>query len=239
MSNYDVFSEFYDDMMGDRSRNVALVAGLITKHRPKAKKVLELACGTGAILKALSGKYEVSGLDVSRGMLAKAKKKLPKAGFYRQSMARFSIKDKFDVVLCLFDSINHLLSFKEWEAVFAGAKKHLNEGGLFVFDMNTPEKLEKLSSSRPAVIKAGKNFTIMDVTSSGGGLTDWKLTVFEHKKGNVYARHDDMAREISFPAEAVKRSLAKTYEKITMTSSEKGPRGSRPGRVYFCCEKKA
>lgn len=237
MGNYDVFAEFYDSAMGNRSRHTAFVETLIKKHNPKAGKVLELACGTGAILKPLSGKYEVSGLDISKGMLAKAVKKLPKAKFYRQSMAGFKINKKFDVILCLFDSINHLLTFKEWKKVFVSAEKHLNEGGLFVFDMNTRGKLKVISSSRPAVLSSGKDLTIMDVASAGGELTDWKITVFKHIKEDVYERHDDMARETSFPIKAVKRALAGIYGNISMTAAEKKWSKSGPGRVYFCCKK--
>lgn len=238
MGNYDVFAEFYDATMGDRSRNVAFVEGLIGRNKPKGKKLLELACGTGAILKALSGKYEVSGLDVSRGMLAKAGKKLPKAKFYLQNMAGFRVDEKYDVILCLFDSINHLLTFKEWEQVFSRAEKHLNGGGVFIFDMNMPDKLKLISSLRPAVIRSGKNVTIMDVTSPEAGLTDWHITVFEHKKGNVYERHEDMARETSFPAQTVKKALARLYGKVTMATAEKRRSKAGPGRVFFCCRKK-
>lgn len=238
MGNYDVFAEFYDATMGDRSRNAAFVEGLIRRYNPKANKLLELACGTGAILKALSGKYEVSGLDVSKGMLAKARKKLPKAKFYLQNMADFSINEKYAVILCLFDSINHLLTFKEWKRVFAGAEKHLEPGGLFIFDMNLAEKLKVICSLRPAVIKSGKDLTIMDVTSPGAGLTDWRITVFEHVRDNVYRRHDDLARETSFPVKTVKKALTGIYGKVVMASAEKKWSKSGPGRVFFCCRKK-
>src|SRR6266581_41583 len=39
---------------------------LIERHHPEARTILELACGTGAILEQLQRDYEVVGLDVSR-----------------------------------------------------------------------------------------------------------------------------------------------------------------------------
>ena len=42
---------------------------LIRQHKPKARTLLELACGTGAILKILAKSYDVAGLDVSPQML--------------------------------------------------------------------------------------------------------------------------------------------------------------------------
>ncbi len=238
MNNYEMFADFYDDMMGDRSRNVGIVEGLIKKGSPKAYTVLELACGTGAILKGLSGEYKVSGLDISKAMLVKARRKLPRAKFYTQSMAGFSINEKFDVILCLFDSINHLLTLNEWKKVFVSAEKHLNKDGLFIFDMNTQEKLGILSSSRPSVVRSGRDMTIMDVTSPGGRLTDWKITVFEHVKKNVYKRHEETIRETSFAAETVKKVLSGIFVEVKTMAAEEDRNKSGPGRIYFNCRKK-
>ena len=67
---------------------------LIRRHKPKARTLLELACGTGAILKILAKSYDVAGLDVSPQMLALARKKLPHVRFYRKDMVRFDLAAK-------------------------------------------------------------------------------------------------------------------------------------------------
>ena len=61
---------FYDAAMGDRRAAAEQVMKLIREAKPDAKNVLELACGTGSILKCLQDAYEVSGLDVSGKMLS-------------------------------------------------------------------------------------------------------------------------------------------------------------------------
>ncbi len=88
---YDKFSRFYDLVMDDRSAAARYIAGLIACHNPYAKTVLEIACGTGAILGKLSASYEVTGLDRSKPMLALARKKLPHVHFYREDMTRFRL----------------------------------------------------------------------------------------------------------------------------------------------------
>jgi ubiquinone/menaquinone biosynthesis C-methylase UbiE len=53
MRSYEVFAPFYDAVQGDRAEHVTYMRELIEKHHPTARTVLELACGTGSILKQL------------------------------------------------------------------------------------------------------------------------------------------------------------------------------------------
>lgn len=237
MTNYDVFARFYDKAMGDRTATVNRILDLVKKYNPKSKTVLELACGTGAILKALSGFYDIHGIDISKGMLAIAKKTAPKAKLSHHSMVGFKLSEKFDVILCLFDSINHLLTFRHWENVFRKAHEHLNDGGLFIFDMNTQKKLEALSTFRPAVVNLGKDLMIMTVTSTDEKLTNWDIVVFEHKATNRYQRWQDNAKEISFPGKQVEKRLRQIYKKVWIQPAEIKRFNSSDGRLYFCCQK--
>ena len=69
MPGYDIFAQFYDAVQGDRAEHASYVRSLIRKHAPRARSVLELACGTGSVLKQLWTHYEVTGLDLSEQML--------------------------------------------------------------------------------------------------------------------------------------------------------------------------
>ena len=77
MVAYAKLDRFYDAAMGDRTEMASYIRRLIRRHKPKARTLLELACGTGAILKILAKSYDVVGLDLSPQMLAIARKKLP------------------------------------------------------------------------------------------------------------------------------------------------------------------
>jgi predicted TPR repeat methyltransferase len=115
---------------------------LIRAAKPDAKNVLELGCGTGSILKHLQDAYEVSGLDISGKMVSVARKKVPRAKLFQQDMVDFRIDGRFDVIVCGFDSINHVRRFSDWKKVFAAVCRHLSPGGCFIFDINTLRKLE-------------------------------------------------------------------------------------------------
>ena len=119
MTPYGRFGEFYDAVMGDRRTAAEQVMELIRAAKPDAKNVLELGCGTGSILKCLQDAYDVSGLDISEKMLSVARKKVPRSKLYRQDMVDFRIDVRFDVIICVFDSINHVRRFSDWKKVFA------------------------------------------------------------------------------------------------------------------------
>ena len=74
--------------------------------------MLELACGTGSILAQLRDEYEVVGVDLSPQMLAIAWEKLPGVELIEGDMTEVRLGRTFDAVLCLYDSINHLLASK-------------------------------------------------------------------------------------------------------------------------------
>ena len=51
MVAYTKLDRFYDAAMGDRTEMASYIPRLIRRHKPRARTLLELACGTGAILK--------------------------------------------------------------------------------------------------------------------------------------------------------------------------------------------
>jgi ubiquinone/menaquinone biosynthesis C-methylase UbiE len=105
--NYEVFAEFYDPVMGERSDSIERVKNLIEEYKPDAKTVLELAAGTGSVLKGLADEYEVFGLDLSPKMLEIARQKVPEAQLFEEDMSDFELERTFDVIICVFDSINN------------------------------------------------------------------------------------------------------------------------------------
>src|SRR5262249_35636022 len=215
LTDYDVFARFYDAVMGDRAEHATYLRSLIRKHAPRARTVLELACGTGSILKQLRTHYEVSGLDRSEQMLEIAEENVPGVPLFRGDMTSFDLGEQFDVVLCAYDSINHLLRFAEWKAVFARAREHLNESGAFVFDINTKPKLSDFIPMSPLPVWFGDgNLIVIDVTNGGHGVAVWEIRVFEHVGESEYRLHAEDIREISFPPERIRTALEKLFSRV-------------------------
>ena len=235
MTSYGRFGEFYDAVMGDRRAAAEQVMELIRAAKPDARSVLELGCGTGSILKYLQDVYEVSGLDISGKMLSVARKKLPRSRLFRQNMVDFRIDGRFDVIICVFDSINHVTCFSDWKKVFAAVRCHLLPGGCFIFDINTQRKLERLIAEPPWVHWFGRNLLIIDVTALPSGGSNWNVKVFEHLNGSRYALHEEDIVEVSFPSQQIVAALRAHYVKVRVVDSDRSRPSAKSERLIFTC----
>jgi SAM-dependent methyltransferase len=237
MASYDTFSKFYDAVMGDRAEATECLREFIRKGCPEAKKVLELGCGTGSVLKHLAKEYEVCGLDQSRKMLSIARKKVPQARLFQQDMVRFSLPERFDVVCCVFDSINHVLRFAGWKELFANVCRHLSDGGVFIFDVNTQEKLNRHISEPAWVHPFGNNLLIIKVSDAPNHASNWNIRVFEHTKGNRYLLHEENIQEAAFPTSKIVAALKAHFRRVTVIDTDRSRPSTHSERLYFVCKK--
>ncbi len=237
MTSYEKLDRFYDAAMGDRTEMASYIRRLIRRHKPRARTLLELACGTGAILKILAKSYDVVGLDLSPSMLSIARKKLPQVKFFQRNMVSFDLGRKFDVIICVFDSINHVLEFADWQKIFRNAARHLEEDGLFLFDINTEAKLERLISAPTWVHKFGRNLEFINVTDGRRGIANWNIRVFEHRRGNKYGLFEEDIKQISFPVEKIRDALRKQFTSIKVIDPTARRPSAKSDRLYFVCKR--
>lgn len=105
--------------------------------------VLEVACGTGRITIPVSqAGIDVTGLDVSPGMLsqarAKSSSKKLSVEWIEADCRNFQLDKKFSLIFMAFNSIQHLLDHDSLERFFAKVHEHLLPGGTFAFDVFNP-----------------------------------------------------------------------------------------------------
>ncbi|MDY2986893.1 MAG: class I SAM-dependent methyltransferase, partial [Peptoniphilus sp.] len=67
--------------------------------------------------------------------------------FYKQDMQNLMFNVKYDLVVSSCDSINYILKEEELEKLFKWVYEHLNDGGLFIFDMNSIYKFETMKET--------------------------------------------------------------------------------------------
>jgi SAM-dependent methyltransferase len=157
-------------------------------------------------------------------MLSIARHKVPQAKLFRQDMVDFHIDDRFDVICCVFDSINHVRRFSDWKRVFAQVRRHLSPGGCFIFDINTQQKLERHIAAPPWVHRFGKNLLIIDVTALPRRASNWNIKVFEHLKSNRYVLHEEDIVEVSYPSREIVAALRAHFAKVRVIDLD----GNRP-----------
>ena len=238
MPEYAAFARFYDALNNEPEPTSRKMLHYIERYAPDATSVLELGCGTGSVLAGLGSGFSLAGIDQSPEMLAIARRKCPTATFYQADITSFSLDERFDVVLCVFDTLNHVPTFAGWRAVFERVSEHLSPGGLFVFDLNTVGRLRSLSESPPWVHHFDGNTLLMDVEFDGESISVWDVQVFEHVKDDQFQLCHERIVELGVPLAAVRDALEDLFELLEETD----PDGNRPDdeseRAYFACRRR-
>lgn len=138
---YDALAPVYDAMGG--TRFAALVADRLAPLLSSDTGIfLDLGCGTGALLcelRARHPRWRLSGIDVSRGMLAVARRK-PESTGVLWARARLPgplpFRERFDLVGAFYDTLNHLADLDALSATFRTVAALLRPGGSLAFDLN-------------------------------------------------------------------------------------------------------
>ncbi len=152
MSGYGFLSGCYDELTTDVDypRWADYLEKQFARNPRPVRTVLDLACGTGTLTCLLAERgYEMIGVDLSPDMLAEAAEKAEgiegvSPMFLCQPMQQLDLYDTVDACVCCLDSINHITRPSVLRRVFERVHLFLSPGGLFVFDINTPEKLQGL-----------------------------------------------------------------------------------------------
>ncbi len=138
---YDALSSDYDRFVNWQGRLAIELPFIIEKlHECNAKVVLDAASGTGmhAIALAQLG-YQASGADISLGMIERARMNASSAGVQARfeitgfgSLAQTFGVGASDAVLCLGNSLPHLLSRKDLDQALVDFAACLKPGGLLL-----------------------------------------------------------------------------------------------------------
>ncbi len=233
MADYTGFARFYDRIMGDRSEEIDRIRTYISRHLPGARSLLELGCGTGALLAGLSPGLSVTGIDRSPDMLAVAAQAVPAGRLVLGDMTAFSLPERFDVIICMFDTLNHVQSFAGWLTLFSCVHEHLADGGLFIFDVNTAGRLRRLDSAPPYLDEFDGNVVVMTVRSAAESLSLWRTRIFERQHDDVYRLHDERIYELGVPLVHIRAALAGRFELLEEASLDESPVSDESDRIFF------
>jgi len=143
---YDGWADYYDLTHGrDRLPAARFYRDLITN---RTRSVLELGCGTGIITSALADKLmkqhaslagaRVIGIDASAEMLRIADARDNRVEWIRGDMRNPPVSGQFDLVICCYHTLQHMLSDDDIARVFAIAGSLLQSAGVFAFDIYQP-----------------------------------------------------------------------------------------------------
>ena len=139
VKEYEYLAKYYDYLLGDED---AFSLWLKYIEEEDFKTCLELASGSGVMAKLLKEKgHDVIASDISLEMKEAAKENFD-GEYLILNMIDFKLDKKFDLILCICDSLNYLYE-EELEPMFKNVYEHLNKGGRFIFDMHHKERLNE------------------------------------------------------------------------------------------------
>ncbi len=103
------------------------------KNRISAQKVtmLHLGCGAGGHDFHFKEHFSVTGVDISEGMLALAKKRNPEVSYVTGDMRTIDLNRKFDVVV-IPDSIMYMTTLEDLKKTIMNAARHLKTEGILL-----------------------------------------------------------------------------------------------------------
>lgn len=138
---YDAFAEHYDDFTANHRYDewTATLEAVARRHGLTGNRLLDVACGTGkSFLPFAARGYDVTACDVSPRMLDLAREKAPTdVRLEVADMRELPVMGAFDLVCCLDDAVNYLLSSADLATSFEKMEANLASTGLLVFDVNT------------------------------------------------------------------------------------------------------
>lgn len=224
---YTAIARIYDKLNADISYKkwADFIESCFDRYlRSRPELVLDLACGTGSMTVEMASRgYDMIGIDGSEDMLSVAYERSEGQGilYLCQDMRSFELYGTVGAVLCCLDSLNYLLCEKDLKKTFSLVHNYLDPDGLFLFDMNTPYKFEKVYSDNAYILEDEMVYEGEGTPSAvfcgwqnqydrESGICDFYLSVFEEDENGRYIRSDEHQRERCYSLDSVKALLCET-----------------------------
>ena len=115
----------------------------------KKGKLLEIGCGSGALLKYFSKSMRVFGVDYSRELLNIAKKAIPSGSFYFNEANKINFKNNFFDTVIMYSCIQYFPDKRYFNKVIQKIERCLKKNGnLYIGEIVDKDKLTKFEQYR-------------------------------------------------------------------------------------------
>ncbi len=246
MNSYNIFLEYYDAIVrwinSPINEEVDFLSELIQKYKWTNNSnisILETACGTWVVAKEFYKLwYQITWLDINPKMLVKAKENLNENNLILWDMTNFNLQKKFDVILCNYNSICHLLIWQEWQKFFEMSAKHLHENGILIFDINTLFEFENITREFAQFYNFWDDSVCLEMFKKDR-IYEWLIKIFKKAPDGRYDLIIENVKENSFPIDKIKKELRnKWFQILEILDFHYWIITHESERVYFIAQKK-
>ncbi|TDH27831.1 class I SAM-dependent methyltransferase [Segetibacter sp. 3557_3] len=233
---FQLYNTYYDLLYQDKDylKEGQYVYSLIREFSPGARSIVELGSGTGnysAVFSDLG--FKVTGIEKSQPMIDVANAKgIRDFHSLQGDIAEFNVEENFDIATSLFHVISYLTENQQVLSCFRQVSKHLNAGGLFIFDVwYTPAVYSQVPETR---YKAVENEEVHITRIARPKINfdantvdlEYRL-ILQHKSNNAYEAMEEFhcMRHFSTPEIKMFAELAG----LTLLRSEEFLTAKQPG----------
>lgn len=213
--SYSALASCYDSMTPDvnYSKYVDVLIKLSQKYGCTPDIVLDLACGTGSLsLELASRGLDVIGIDASYEMLSEATLKNAEAEtnilFLCQKMEDLDLYGTVGAVYCCLDSVNHLPDVSALNKAFSRVGLFLEPGGVFIFDVITKERMERLNTQAYIREADGVFCSYRYSFNKKNSRQRIDLDIFTANNKGLYRRESESIYETAFTLEEIDHALS-------------------------------
>ncbi|UNC91529.1 class I SAM-dependent DNA methyltransferase [Candidatus Contubernalis alkaliaceticus] len=248
MSQYGKLAKVYDYLMSGVDYNdwADYIFTIAVKFGLNPKVILDLACGTGNSSLSLAKKgYQVIGVDISPEMLEVAKRKAAaekiKIEFIQQDMRQLKLpySHSIDMVTAYQDGLNYMLEDSDLLEVLKRVYQILSPGGLFIFDINSVDKLPASSGETTCYDEEQMTLIWESSYDKQGDIWEIVLTGFLKRDNGYYEKFKETHREKYHTRSKVLDYLKQTgYEVLAVYNAftlEEGRDSDK--RLYYVARK--
>ena len=103
-------------------------------------RILDLGCGIGTSLEYFKSRcIHYTGVDHSIEMLSLFKSNLKSniISLVKKDISEFYVEEKFDLILCSYDTVNHILDKNKWQIMLSNCSLMMNKDSILVIDYVT------------------------------------------------------------------------------------------------------
>ena len=245
MDAYKNLAASYDRLTNDvdYAATVDFYFETLRRENLHPRTAVDLACGTGSVAVLLAQRgLSVIGVDLSEDMLTAAMDKaadldvLPM--FICQPLQALRLPRGVDLAVCALDSLDYITDPQDCAEAIRRVYKVLNPGGIFIFDVNTPEKLRAMDGQ----VFLDEDDDVYCVWrgefDEGSNICSYGMDLFQ-RQGSVWHRSFEEHREYAYSQEQLTQYLKDagfTHIEVYADREFCAPREGEQ-RIYFKARK--